>query len=455
MIKNSVYKKRRARLLKKISKGKGNSIAVIANAEICLRNGRDNEYPARADSNFWYLTGFSEPGAVLVLAADGEGSRSVIFCQESVDFVKAAFDGDVIGTVGAKKRFGFDTALSIDTIDAVMPKMFCESDTLYYHMGQRSDLDRRVMSWVGEAKSASYRRGAPPITAIEDLDVLLSEMRLIKSPEEIGLLTRAGHFTGGGIIKAMQSCRPGMMEYQLEAKIHEWFRYHGCGGMPAFSAIVAGGANATTLHYVDNNCLLKDGDLVLTDVGGEFELYSGDISRTFPVNGKFSEAQKRVYQIVLLAQKAAIQKVVVGNSLADCYAVAARIITEGLADLKILDGDVEELIALGMDSKNPPEASYKKFFMHRTGHWLGLDTHDVGSYFNSDGTHRAFEAGMVLTAEPGIYIKPAPDVPEEYWNIGIRIEDDVLVEKFGEPFVLTSDAPKEIADIEEVMSFHR
>ena len=426
------------------------------NASEVIRTGRDMPYPYREESNFWYLTGFSEPEAILVLVApENEKPRSILFCTETLDFETAAFNGEACGTQGAKDTYGFDEAYPIEKADEMILDLFAKSDVLYYLVGQKSDWDERIIALVAKTKKIAYRRSKPPISVISDLDTVLSEMRLIKKTEELSLMIKACRFTGGGVIKAMQSCQPGMMEYQLEAKISEWFRFHGCCQMSAFPPIVAGGENATTLHYIENNCPLKDGDLVLTDVGGEFDHYAGDISRTFPVNGKFSPAQKALYEIVLEAQKEAIKQCVAGSSFRDPHKAAVRIITEGLVRLGILHGDVDELIALGLNNDNPPQISYRRFFVHRTSHWLGLDPHDVGNYWESDDVPRILKPGMVLTVEPGIYIKPADDVPKEYWNIGIRIEDDVLIEKFGPPFVLTPDAPKEIDDIETVMSFSR
>lgn len=444
----SLYLKRRRNLLKKISKGKGNKIAIIRNNVPVRRNGCDGDYPFRDDSNFWYLTGFSEPGAVLVLVAD-ENPRSILFCEPERDFDTASFYGETIGPAKAVSEFGFDESYSVKELQSNVLELFKKSDTLYCLLGQNTEWDKKILGWISEGKSRAYRKARPPLTRVEDLETILSEMRLIKDENEIGLLSKACDITKAGICAAMRNRYHGMGEYELEAIILYAFRINGGASLPAFPCIVACGANATTLHYDKNDAVLKNGELVQLDIGAEYKNYSGDISRVFPVTGKFSRAQRAVYEIVLEAQKKAIKEVRVGKAFTDPHDAAVRVITEGLVRLGLLHGNADELIAAGKDPEQPPKNSYKRFFMHRTGHWLGLDTHDVGSYYNQDGTSRTLKKGMVLTVEPGIYIKPADDVPEQYWNIGIRIEDDVLVTSEG-PKVLSGDIPKEIAEIERL-----
>jgi len=420
----------------------GEGVAILANPPLCRRNGTDLDYPYRPDSDFWYLTGFHEPDAILVLIAAPQ-KKSILFCTETPSEESRIFNGDVCGVTHAVDVYGFDEAYPLTKADEMIPGLIAGKGTLRYFFGKRRDWNIRFLDWLNAARLYS-----PEISKTEDLRAIVSEMRLIKDVHEIAELTRAGVCTAKGARSAMEKCRPGIFEYALEAEIQKVFRENGCGRLPAFTSIVAGGANACTLHYVDNNCILKDGDLVLVDIGAEWNYYSGDVSRTFPVNGVFTEPQRALYDVVLDAQKKGINEVRTGKTVRDPHIAASRAITEGLVRLGILSGNVETLLEEGLEPGS--KVSFRRFFMHGTGHWLGLDTHDTGDYRDKDKHPRSYKPGMVVTVEPGLYIQPSPDVPEAFWNIGIRIEDDVLVTK-GNPRVLTSFVPKEVKAIEALM----
>ncbi|WP_045855915.1 Xaa-Pro aminopeptidase [Teredinibacter purpureus] len=415
-----------------------NSIAILPSASEQSRS-RDIEYPFRQDNDFYYLTGFDEPDAVLVLLPEREHGEYVLFCREK-DKEKEIWDGYRAGPEGACIDFGADDAFPIDDIDEILPGLIEGRERVYYAMGKDPDFDRHLMEWVNRIR-AKVRAGAIPPGEFLDLDHFLHDMRLYKSAEEIRLMETAADISARAHQKAMETCAPGRYEYELEAEIKYACALEG-GRHAAYNSIVGGGANACILHYVENNQKLKNGDLVLIDAGCEYEFYASDITRTFPVNGKFSREQKAIYNLVLKAQEAAIEKVVPGNHWNEPHDASVRVIVEGLIELGLLKGTPETLIE---------KDAYKAFYMHRIGHWLGMDVHDVGDYKVGD-EWRVLEPGMVMTVEPGIYIATDNNTVESKWRgIGVRIEDDVVITKEG-CRVLTDGAPKTVDEIEAVMA---
>ena len=415
-----------------------NSIAIIPSARDQVRS-RDTEFPFRQDSDFYYLTGFEEPDAVLVLVPGRRHGQFVMFCRER-DATMELWHGYRAGPEGACEKYHADDAFPVGDIDDILPGLLEGRDRVYYSMGRVADFDRRIMGWVNSIRD-QVRTGAVPPGEFIDLDHMLHDLRLIKSAAELRLMRQAGAITARAHQRAMQFCRPGVYEYQLEAELQHEFAMAGARH-PAYSSIVGGGRNACVLHYVENRDKLKDGDLVLIDAGCEYQYYAADVTRTFPVNGKFSKEQRAIYDIVLKSQLAAIDAVRPGNHWNESHDATVKVITEGLVKLGLLKGRVSTLI------KNE---AYKDFYMHRAGHWLGLDVHDVGDY-RVDDEWRLLEPGMVLTVEPGIYI--APDnkkVPAKWRGIGVRIEDDVAVTADGNE-VLTAGLPKTADDIEAIMA---
>ncbi len=426
------FKTRRHQLIKAM----GDGIAIIPTSPELIRN-RDSHYPYRFDSYFYYLTGFKEPEALLVLVA-GEDSKSILFCRDK-DIEREIWDGFRYGPDAAKHEFGFDQAYSFNTLDELMPKLLANQPKLFYSLGADVAWDARVTSWLNQVK-AQARSGVSAPDGVVDVRKLVDEMRLYKSSYELDLMRQSAKIASRAHARAMQYVRAGQMEYEVEAEfLHEFYRSG--AQAPAYTSIVAGGANACTLHYNANNGVLKDGDLLLIDAGCELDGYASDITRTFPVNGKFSAAQRDVYDLVLAAQAAAIAQVTVRNHWNSPHEAALDVLVQGFIDMKLCQGSKDAVLESG---------AYRQFYMHRTGHWLGLDVHDAGEYKDKAGDWRKLEAGMTLTVEPGCYIRPADNVPEHFWNIGIRIEDDVLVTD-GVCEVLTVDAPKSIADIEALM----
>ncbi len=413
----------------------GNGVAIIPTAPERLRN-RDSHYPYRFDSYFYYLTGFAEPEAVLVLLA-GDNPESILFCRDK-DPEREVWDGFRHGPEAAREAFGFDQAHPVARLDELVPKLLADQQTLFYGVGVDGHWDQRIVGWLNAVREQA-RSGVAAPAEIRDVRVLLDEMRLIKRPEELHLMRRAGQISAAAHYRAMQAARPGIGEYEIEAELIHEFRRHGAAGH-AYSPIVAGGANACVLHYVANSGVLREGELLLIDAGCELEGYAADITRSFPVNGRFGPVQKDVYQMVLAAQAAAIGRVRSGNTWDEPHQAALAVLVQGMIDLGLCRGSLDGVLESG---------DYKRFYMHRTGHWLGLDVHDAGEY-KRDGKWRELQPGMTLTVEPGCYIRPAEDVPEALWNIGIRIEDDVLVTVDGNE-VLTESAPKTVADIEEIM----
>ncbi|GMR21605.1 MAG: Xaa-Pro aminopeptidase [Gammaproteobacteria bacterium] len=431
---NKLFAKRRRDLMDMMVSG----VAIIPTSPIRVRN-RDVEYPYRPDSDFYYLTHFPEPEAVAVLVPGREHGEYILFCRER-DIEKEIWDGRRAGQEGAREHYGADDSFPIDDIDEILPGLLENRDKVYYGMGRYPDFDTRLMDWVNDVR-ARARNGVHAPGEFVNIDHLLHEMRLFKRPEEIRLMKQAAKVSCQGHKRAMRVCRPGMMEYQLEAELHYEFKRGGAQS-PAYSSIVGGGENACILHYVENSAELKDGDLLLIDAGAEIDGYAADITRTFPVNGKFSQQQRTIYELVLQAQLAAIDQVKPGNHWNDPHEAAIQVLAEGLCELDLLNGNCDELIEKG---------HYKKFYMHRTGHWLGMDVHDVGDY-KLDDTWRLLEPGMVMTVEPGLYIAGGDkSIDERWWNIGVRIEDDVLITRQGCE-VLSKDAPKTIDEIEALMA---
>lgn len=401
--------------------------ALLLFSEIEKRRNNDCSYPFRQDSYFWYLTGFNEPNAALLLLKTEQAEKAIIFLRPR-DPLLETWNGRRLGVERALQQLNVNEAYSIEEFATVLPKIL-KNLTALYHVPE-------IHTWGDKLVAES----AVNFSEILDWRPMLSEMRLIKSPNEIRLMQQAGQITALGHIKAMQTTRPNRFEYEIESDILHEFNRH-CARFPSYNSIVAGGNNACILHYTENDRPLNDGDLVLIDAGCEFAMYAGDITRTFPVNGKFSQPQREIYDLVLKAQKRAIELLVPGNSIKQANDEVIRIKTQGLVDLGILKGDVDTLIE---------QQAYRQFYMHGLGHWLGLDVHDVGSY--GQDKQRILEIGMVITVEPGIYISEDADVPEQYKGIGVRIEDNLLMTEYGNK-ILTAAAPKEIADIENLMNF--
>lgn len=413
----------------------GEGVMILAAGAEVARN-RDTHYPFRSDSYFHYLTGFPEPDAILVLVAGAEPC-SLLFCRDK-DPEREIWDGFRFGAEAACAEFGFDACFTLDQLDAELARRLENQPELHYVIGQDSAWDNRVMGWLNAVR-AKARSGVTAPTRLIDARALLDEMRLIKDDSEIEAMRRAAAISVEAHRRAWRATRPGRHEYEIEAELLHAFRQMGAEA-PSYPAIVAGGANACILHYIGNDQPLRDGDLLLIDAGAEYRGYAGDITRTYPVNGRYSGAQRAVYDVVLAAHSAAMAKVRPGNPWDAPHEAAVRVLTQGMVDLKLLAGEVDGLIE---------SEAYKRFYMHRTGHWLGRDVHDAGEY-KLAGDWRPFQRGMTLTVEPGMYIRPADDVPEAYWNIGIRTEDDVLVTEAGHE-VLTDALPRAAAAIEEAM----
>ena len=429
-----IFAARRQALMQDLLPG---SIAIIPSANEFIRNN-DVHFNFRQDSNFFYLTGFDEPDAVAVLIPGREHGEFVLFCREK-DETRELWDGYREGQQGAIDSFGADDAFPIGDIDEILPGLIEGRSRVYYAMGRHKEFDSQVMIWVNSIR-ANVRQGAHPPGEFSDLDHLLHDLRLYKNTQELKLMAEAARISCEAHKRAMRFCQPGVYEYQLEAEILHEFAMSGARE-PAYGSIVGGGKNACILHYRENNQKLKNNDLVLIDAGCEYQFYAADITRTFPVNGKFTEAQKAIYNIVLDAQLAAIEVARIGNHWNDPHDATVKVIAKGLSDLGLLKGSAEEIIEA---------ESYRKYYMHRAGHWLGMDVHDVGDYKVSD-QWRELEVGMVLTIEPGIYISPNDNsAPAAFRGIGIRIEDDIAITK-GVPWVLTDGVPKTVEAIEALM----
>lgn len=433
----SPYRQRRLLLAERIARA-GGGVALIPTAAEQPRN-RDTHFPYRPDSYFQYLTGFAEPDAALVLVVDkaGRDPRSMLFCREK-NLEREIWDGHRHGPEGAKERFGMDDAAVIGDLDARLAELLADQPSLWYSLGHDAAWDARILAALNKVRGES-RSGKRAPTAVRDVRAELDVMRLVKDDAELALMRRAAAISCAAHVRAMRFTRPGCFEYEVEAELLHEFRRHGCE-FPAYTPIVAGGANACVLHYVGNDQALRDGELLLIDAGGELAGYASDITRTFPVGGRFSGPQADVYNLVLDAQAAAVAAVKPGATFADPHEAALKVLAQGMLDLKLLTGSLDAVLE---------SESYKRFYMHRTSHWLGKDVHDAGEY--KEGEQWApLLPGMVLTIEPGCYVRPAEDVPEAFWNIGVRIEDDALVTAVGSE-IITAAAPKSIADIEALM----
>lgn len=431
------YQLRRKMLMEQMGSA---SIAVISSAKACLRNG-NNFYPYRQDSNFYYLTGFDEQDAVAVLIPGRPEGEFVLFLTES-NPDDEIWLGARTGLAGACRDFGVDQAFPIGLIDSLFPKLLINKSKLYFDIGRNNEFDTQVMRWVDAVKSKVLDGIKAPQEYVA-LSRIVSEMRVYKSPAEIALIRKAAEITSKAHLRAMQTCRPGMLEYQLEAEVLYEFMRNG-GRYESFKTMVGGGRNACTLHYTKNEEELVDGELVLVDAGVEYEYYSGDISRTFPVSGKFSQEQRLVYQAVLNVQETVLNEIRPGVSWDHLQKTSERAICEQLVAIGLLQGEIERLIE---------QKAFLPFYMHKIGHFLGLDVHDAGDYrINSSGKWRELAPGMIFTVEPGIYItQRISGIDSKWYNIGVRIEDNVLITTDGYE-ILTSSVPKSIVEIEAVMA---
>lgn len=426
------YKRRRTQLMDLVG---NNAIVIIPSGDLKVRN-RDAEFTFRQDSDFLYLTGFNEPNAVAVLVPNRKEAEYILFCRGK-DPKTELWTGRMAGLKGAVRDYAAEDAFPIDDIDEILPGLMENRRKVLYSVGNNPEFDKQVISWVNSLR-AKVRNGIQAPHEFISLDVYLHEMRLFKSSTEQNLMRDAAKVSIVAHEEAMKACQPNMMEYELDAEYAYIFRKNGME--PAYTSIVGGGKNACILHYIDNNEKLNEGELVLIDAGAENQGYASDITRTFPVNGRFSDEQRQLYQVVLDAQYAAIEQAKPGNNWDDPHKAAVEVIVTGLLELGLLKGKYEKIIK---------KEKYKSFYMHKTGHWLGLDVHDVGDY-KLDNEWRTLEAGMVLTVEPGIYVSPSNSVDKKWWNIGIRIEDDVLITETGNE-VITGGLVKEIDDIEAMM----
>lgn len=438
------FSARRARLIAQMQ-AKGGGVAIIPTAHEVMRN-RDADYPYRHDSYFYYLSGFTEPDAIIVLiAGPGKASRSILFCRDK-NLEREIWDGYRFGPDAARAQFGFDEAYAVDTLTKEMPQLLADTPAVFYALGHDAKRDVQVQEWLQSVRALG-RSGVTAPSAIVDVNVLLDEMRLFKDASEIDVMKRAGIISAEAHCRAMRLSRPGLREYHLEAELLHEFRNNG-SQYPAYGSIVATGANACVLHYRASDAELKEGDLVLIDAGCELDGYASDITRTYPVNGRFSGPQQALYELVLAAQQAALDMVRPGLPHSAIHEAAVQVLAQGMLDLGLLDrqkcGSVQDVVA---------DKAYMPFYMHGTSHWLGMDVHDVGAYRDTGAPGkpwRALAPGMVLTVEPGIYVRPGAGVPEQFWHTGIRIEDDVLVTPQGHE--VFSTAPKSVAEIEQLMS---
>ncbi len=428
---NQIHIERRNQL----AKAMGGGVAVLRTAPERIRN-RDAHHPYRFDSYFYYLSRFTEPDAILVITA-GAAPRTILFCRDK-DPEREIWDGFRYGPDAARERFEVDEAHSIEKVDELVPKLLENQTALFFEVGSDPSWDNRVIGWLNKVR-AQGRSGVGAPEQINDIRSILDEMRLVKDASEIDTMRKAASISARAHSRAMQITRPGLKEYEVEAELLHEFRRSGAQS-PAYTSIVAGGSNACVLHYVDNDALLNDGDLLLIDAGCELDGYASDITRTFPVSGKFTGPQREVYELVLAAQAAAIQQVRPGNEWEDPHRAALNVLAQGFIDLGLCQGTLDGVIESG---------DYRRFYMHRTGHWLGMDVHDVGDY-KRDGQWRKLEPGMALTVEPGCYIRPAQNVAERFWNIGVRIEDDAVVTGNGCE-IITGGVPKTIAEVEALM----
>lgn len=412
--------------------------AIIVSAASVKSRISDTEYSYRQDSNFYYLSGYEEPESLILIRPNQDKERFVIFCRDR-DPLREQWDGFRTGQEGVIQDYGADAAYSINSIDEIMPKLLEGAKNIYFSMSAPCGVDAKISSWIEDIRK-NTRSGAEPPQNLLSLDSILHEMRLIKESDEMDLMKKAANITTEAHIRAMQSVRPGMYEYQLEAEYLYAFNKNGARS-PAYNSIVGGGNNSCILHYVENNAELKDGDLVLVDAGCEYQYYASDVTRTFPVNGKFSPEQREIYSIVLEAHKQSMEQAKPGNKWNLMHEKSVEVIVEGLLSIGLLQGSRDEIIDKG---------EYSKFYMHRIGHWLGMDVHDVGSY-KQDGDWRPLEEGMVMTVEPGIYILDSMEGVDDKWKgIGVRIEDDIAITESGFE-ILTPDVPRTIEEVEQTV----
>ena len=431
---NNNFSERRSHLANKVLE---DSAIIIASATVKSRIS-DTDYAYRQDSNFYYLSGYEEPESLILIRPDKDNEKFVIFCRDR-DPLREQWDGFRTGQEGAIQGYNADSAYSINSIDQQMPHLLEGIKNIYFSMSAPNGLDLKISQWVEHIRK-NTRAGAEPPQNLLSLDLILHEMRLIKEDHEMNLMKHAAEITTEAHIRAMQAVTPGMYEYQLEAEYLYAFNKNGARS-PAYNSIVGGGNNSCILHYVENNAELKDGDLVLVDAGCEYQYYASDVTRTFPVNGKFSPEQKEIYTIVLEAHKQSIEQAQPGNKWNLMHEKSVEVLVEGLLSIGLLNGSKEENIEKGL---------YSKFYMHRIGHWLGMDVHDVGAY-KKDGDWRELEKGMVMTIEPGIYILDSlEDVDDKWKGIGVRIEDNIVINDSGNEF-LTPDVPRTIEEVEQTI----
>ncbi len=415
----------------------GADIAIVPTAPQRQRNS-DVLYPYRPDSDFYFLTHFAEPEAIAVFAPGAEEGDYILFVRDS-DPDKERWDGHRAGVEGAVENYHADIAFPIAAADEIIPKLMKGKERVHSCLTRYTDFDEQLLRWIRSAK-AFARSGIKTPAEVIDIGRTVHPLRLCKQDDETQLLREAARISAQAHVQAMQRCQPGMMEYQIQAEIEYQFRKNSCE--PAYPSIVASGSNACILHYIESSRQLGDGDLILIDAGAELDCYAADITRTYPVNGTFSDTQKQVYEVVLEAQRQALEAAIPGNRYSDVDAAATQALTQGLIDLKILDGTLSE----ALETK-----AYRPYYMHRIGHWLGLDVHDVGDYHDADGASRTLEPGMYMTIEPGLYFSASDELDEKWHDIGVRIEDDVLITADGYE-VTTEAVPKSVADIEHLMS---
>lgn len=428
-----VYIKRRKQLMHMMTE---NAVAILPSSPTLVRN-RDVEHGFRQDSDFMYLSGFNEPDSVIVLIPGRKQGEYVLFCRDR-DLKKETWNGRRFGPEGAIEHFAADDAYPIDDLEEILPGLMENRDSVYYSIGLNPAFDKHVLNCVNDLRAQS-RRGARAPYEFVSLEYLLHDMRLYKSREEISLMRKAAKISVQAHINAMKKCEPGLYEYELEAEF--LFEFKRSGASWAYSSIVGGGENGCILHYTENNAELKNKELVLIDAGAEYQGYAADITRTFPVNGKYTIPQQEIYEVVLQAQEAAFAKVKPGNHWNDPHDAAVRVLTKGMVEIGLLKGKPAQLIK---------DSGYMKYYMHRTGHWLGMDVHDVGDY-KVDDNWRLLEKGMVLTVEPGLYVPAGSRGAKRWWGIGVRIEDDLVVTNDGYD-LLTKGLPRTVAEVEAVMA---
>ena len=452
MNKPNIYQVRRNALAQHMFTNTGGGIAIISTAPELTRN-RDSEFPYRHDSDFFYLTGFEEPGATLVMKVEKDGNyfqlQSHLFCRPK-DPEREIWDGIRLGPEAAPEALGIEFAHSNQELDQKLSDILADQDAVYVRLSESAEADRRLRHWMKQVRRQA-RSGINPPSALHDVEALIHEMRLFKDAQEINTMRRAATISARAHVRAMQACKPGMREYQLEAELLHEFRNSGAQSV-AYNSIVAGGANTCILHYRTGATELRAGELCLIDAGCELDGYASDITRTFPVNGKFSGPQRALYDITQVAQEAAIAMTKVGNTFMQPHEAALKVLTQGLLDEGLL-----KLSELGSLENAIETGAYRRFYMHRTSHWLGMDVHDVGSYReSSDGSMqdekpwRILQNGMVITIEPGLYIRPAEDIDEAFWNIGIRIEDDAVINDSGCELI-SRGVPVKADEIEALM----